>query len=156
MAFIDWKAGRRVVKILTGKLNRFKFPPAVIRVAIPALGGIIHIAMHTRQTGHLCVNILVAFRAQSSLISAQRLMAQAALVLKFSMREENTGGFPIGSGRGKIAWTKYLIAKKDEDGRQNRNRHDGDENIHRGKQWQMFAFGRSHAHLDNRIGLKNT
>src|SRR3972149_6996106 len=99
--------------MLTGKLNRFKFPPAVIWVAMPAWCRVFHIAVHARQTGHLCTYILGAFRAQSSLISTQRLMAQTALVLKISMREKNTGGFPIGSVRGKTAWTKYLIAKKD-------------------------------------------
>jgi hypothetical protein len=85
-----------MIEILASILNRFKFPAAVIRVAVTALDRIRHIAVNSSAAGQLCANILMAFRTQASLITAQRLMTQPALVLKFCMREVYTGGFSKG------------------------------------------------------------
>jgi len=70
MTFIDREVGNRVIEILPSKLNRFKFPTTVIRMAVPALYRIRHIAVNTGAAGQLCANILVAFRAQAGLITA--------------------------------------------------------------------------------------
>lgn len=96
MPLVDWEAGLRVVKILPCKLNRFKIPPAVVRMAVSALNRISHIAVNTRAAGQLCANILMAFCTQAGLIAAQRLVTQPALVLKFCMRKVNTGGVSKG------------------------------------------------------------
>ena len=89
VTFIQWEARGRVVKILSGKLYHFEFPPTVVRMASAAFLWVLHIAVYPGTTGHLFADVQVAFRTERSLVGSQGLMTKPALILKISMRTVN-------------------------------------------------------------------
>ena len=90
MTLIQREARGRVVKILSGKLYHFEFPPAMVWMAGTAFQRVLHIAVYPGPAGHLFVNVQVAFSTERSLVGTQGLVAKPALILKIGMRAVNT------------------------------------------------------------------
>ena len=68
MTLIQREARGRMVKILSGKLYHFEFPPAVVWMAGTAFQRVLHIAVYPGTAGHLLADIQVAFSTERSLV----------------------------------------------------------------------------------------